>query len=187
MIIISIIKVVALLALCINSSISDIKKGVVKNYTILIAIGAGIVLNAIEWIFISSEYILVQIINILIVFILSILLYAFHIWAAGDCKLMFAIAVLIPYDLYLTIENQWFSLIFVLAFSFAFSYLFLIGDSIYSGIKRKHVISTKKIFSSSILFLKKYIACISYIRLFLIYLRNSDVFFYFLISVCPLL
>ncbi len=178
MIIISTIKIIVLLALCVYSSVTDIKKGVIKNYSIAVSVLAGILFNAIEWIFISSDYLVIQIVNIAIVLVLSILLYTFHIWAAGDCKLMIAIALLIPYDYYLPMVNQWFALIFVFAFSFAFGYIFLIVDSVYSGIKRRHVVSVQKITTSSKSFLKKYVACVSYIALInqLLYLFIPDLF-----------
>ena len=178
MVIISIIKIIALIFLCVYSSVTDIKKGIIKNFSIAMAIIIGVLLNVLEWIFVSSDYLVVQIVNISIVFVLSILLYTFHIWAAGDCKLMAAVAMLIPYQYYLPIVNQWVSLIWIFAFSFVFGYVFLIADSVYSAIKRKHIVDINKISTYAKLFLRKYIACISYIALSnqLLYLIIPEIF-----------
>lgn len=193
MIFINTIKIVILIVLCGYSSITDIKHGIIKNTAILAALSMGLFLDIIGWCVFDAVFFKYQIINIVIVALISVLFYAFHIWAGGDCKLVLALIFLIPYELYIPIFNEWTSLIILLVIIFNVSYLYLIFDSIVLFIKRKHIISKQKLLNGIKTFLKKWICCVSYIILLdtlllslLPDLFNKFKFFIVIINVCTI-
>ena len=154
--IIVILKLIILTIILLITSISDIKFGIIKNNYIIVGTIFSIILNTVAYFF-ETSYIKYQLINILIINIISILLYVFHVWAGGDCKLIFVVSLLIPYELYYNFFNPYFSLLLLMAFVFIFSYLYLIFDSIRNAILKKRTIG----FLELILGLKSYI--LSYI------------------------
>ena len=154
--IIVILKLIILAIILLITSISDIKFGIIKNNYIIVGTIFSIILNTMACFF-ETSYIKYQLINILIINIISILLYVFHAWAGGDCKLIFVVSLLIPYEVYYNFLNPYFSLLILMAFIFIFSYFYLIFDSIRNAILKKRTIG----FIELILGLKSYI--LSYI------------------------
>lgn len=165
MIIVIVLKVLILCILSIYASFTDIKLGIIKNEAVLSAIIIGLILDMVGWAAFDSLYIKSQLTNIASIALVSILLYALHIWAGGDCKFMIAIATLAPYELYISIYSSRNSLILILAFTFILSYLYLIIDSINLAIKKKKAISKEKFISNLKTLLGRWICCISYIFL----------------------
>lgn len=166
MIALIIIKTIILLLLCLVASYTDIKQSTIPNRLVFVAGITGLVLNIIGWTFIDATGIRIQLINIGLVWLISILLYALQIWAGGDAKLMMAIALLFPCELYF---NGFYyslpSLIHILVFAFIISYCFLIVDSIYYAVKLKHVLSFAKLKTVIINVLQNWVACVAYIVL----------------------
>lgn len=137
MIIIIIAKIFLLCILCIYASVSDIRQGIIKNTVVFMAAVIGLLLDAVGWILFDSTNIIAQIMNITAVSAVSLLLYGLHIWAGGDCKLMIAIAVLVPYELYVPIYGRKNTLALVIAVIFGLSYLFLVADSVILRLRGK--------------------------------------------------
>ena len=164
--IVIIIKMLLVLVLCTWAAVSDFQKGIVSNKLIVIFIISALTLNILGWCFVDKSYLTIQITNIGIVWLISILLYAFHIWAGGDCKLIITVALLIPYESYYHILNEKTTLISIIAFTFIIGYIFLIFDSLYCFVKHKHRIEKKKLLSKIKTMLYKWISCVSYIVLF---------------------
>lgn len=191
MIIIDIMKIICLVLLCIYSSFTDIKKGIVKNKIIVIVIGIGLLLNVIGWIAFDSTCLLKQISNILVVDMISIILYIFHIWAGGDCKLIFAITLLVPYNLYISIQNEWVSLATMLALTFSVSYVFLVFESVFYAVRNKKKIDKEKFFSKTQMVIGRWISCVAYITLIdfvvLKIFPDLPVGFVFVLNVCFIL
>lgn len=166
MIIVKILKILLIVLSCGYSSITDIRHGIISNKIVLVSSSIGLIIDIIGWSIFDSSYIKYQLVNILTTEFVSILLYALHIWAGGDCKLMFAISLAIPYELYLPAFNKWTSLITLLAIIFGVSYIYLIFDSIILGIKRKRIIGKDKFITNMKIIIGKWICCVSYILLF---------------------
>ena len=158
-------KIAILAVLCVWSSITDIKEGIVSNKLILIAAAAGLITNLIGWILLDSSYLITQLTNICIVWLISILMYAFHIWAGGDCKLMLVVSFIIPYELYVGFANKSICLVFTLAFTFGLGYIYLIGDSIACAIRHKKKINKSEIISKIKGVLFRWVSCIAYVTL----------------------
>lgn len=166
MIVIDVLKILLLFLLCGYSSITDVKHGVISNRIILISSSMGLIFDIIGWILFDFKDFKFQVINILIVAFISIVLYALHIWAGGDCKLMLAISLIIPYELYIPLPYKWGSLTFLFAIIFGVSYIYLITDSIICAIKKRHIISKEKFSAKFKIILGGWICSVSYIILF---------------------
>lgn len=162
--IIIILKLIILTIISLIASISDIKFGIIKNNYIIVGTVFSIVLNVLTCFF-ETSYIKIQLINILIINIISILLYVFHVWAGGDCKLIFVVSLLIPYEFYYNFLNPYFSLLLLLAFIFIFSYLYLIFDSVKNAILKKRTVGFHKLTLGLKNYILSYICNLVYIIL----------------------
>lgn len=158
--ILSVLKVVFIIILCIGSSYTDIKFGYVKNLYLLPFSLLGIVLLVLQFLLFGAETLLDFVISILTSLIISVILYIAHILAAGDCKLLIVISILAPVELYSKFNFLNFSIIFAIALAFAYSYIFLIFDSIYCGIKQKKIADKAKIKSVMKSFALNYITSV---------------------------
>lgn len=163
--IIDILKLILLVSLCIYTSITDIKDGIVQNKVIAISTILGLVLNAVDWLVLPSENIVVQLLNIIIVDLIALLLYAFHFWAGGDCKLVFAICFLVPYSMYISSRNSQITLPLMLGITFSINYVFLLLNSVFLFIKRKKKLNIKHFAVKAHLVIGKWVSCIAYITL----------------------
>ena len=131
-----IIKLIILIGFCTYASINDIIHGIISNRAVLFAILSGVLLDIICWL-INPTVIAPQAINIGVITGISILLYITRVWAAGDCKMMFVVNLLFPYEFY---DNDFFKivpLLGILIFAFSSSFIYLIIDSIISMIQKK--------------------------------------------------
>lgn len=106
-------------ALGVITSYTDIRFHKIKNIHILCALIAGIIiylyLIAVDDLHLDMGFIY----NLLIAFILGLILYLFDFWAAGDAKLFFTYAFLIPFSKY--------SSLFIFPSIALFINIFLIG------------------------------------------------------------
>lgn len=190
--IIIVFKILMLLFVFISSSITDIKYGKIYNKNIFIIILFALILNCIEWIAFDKSYSLLQIENIMICIFISLVLYFSHVWAGGDAKLMIAVSMLVPYTLYPQVSYSNFCLVYVLAFSFVFSYLFLFVDTVICIFKNRIKFSKLKAkINSSIL---NWVSCVIYILFFdqiitklLCKIINDYTWILFIINICIIL
>lgn len=158
-------RIAVLLFLCVYCSITDIKSGIVKNEVLLSACGVGIVLYIIQAVVFGIEDVWFVLLNVLINALVSMLLYLFHVWAAGDCKMLLAVFILIPPSLSLHSRIPYISLILIPAFAFLFSFFFLIVDSIRAMIKQKHIVKKDKLIGTLKVLLIRYISTMSVVLL----------------------
>ena len=160
-----IIQICLVAFLCVYATITDIKRGQISNKLIMVFLIIGAL---IDFVFYKANSFLIQtfLINVAIMIIVSLLLYLTHIWAAGDSKLVIAISILYP--IRFTISNAGFLLeVLIPAYAFVFSFLFLIGDSIYQTIKRKESLSINEIIAKVKRNIWSYLASCIYVLTFL--------------------
>lgn len=165
MTVIKILKIGLIVILCCISSVSDIRRGIIANKTVAAFFFAGLIVDLVGWIFFDFSYMKYQMISIIVASVISVILYVFHIWAGGDCKLMLVISLIVPYEVYIPVGNAKKSLIVILAIIFGISYVYLLTDSIICAIKRKHTVSKKKLIERLKRILVKWVCGISYIAL----------------------
>lgn len=165
MIICEIIMITLTLVVCFVSSYTDIKSGKIYNSFLISIVVIDIILDSIYY-FVFNEYIIDFFVNILIIACLSIILYAFHIWAGGDSKMLIVALLSFPARWYVSVINSNYTLVFVVAFSFVAGYMYIIIDSIISAIKKKAVILQKDFLDYFKQFFINYLAIINYLWIF---------------------
>lgn len=111
------------------SAVSDIKKSIIKNKLLFFGAIVEVILDVIYYVFFVPDIWLDFVLNLLIVSVISILLYAFHIWGGGDAKLLIILSLCYPARLYFYLNSEMFPLMYVLIFIFSIGYLYLLVES----------------------------------------------------------
>ena len=164
--ILEILLIINLLALCVYSTITDIRHSVIRNKAVLCSLAISLVINVIYYIGYAREFLGLYIANAAVLSIIAILMYAFSLWAAGDTKMMIAIAFAIPgrlldADTLAGIAPA----ISIVITSFSAAFIYVVIDSLYRRIKEKNLISLSNDINL-IAFFKGYLLCSVYILLF---------------------
>ena len=116
------------------SSYTDCKSSRINNSILLISAISSIITDAIYYYLCASRYAFPFLINIGLISLISILLYAYHIWAAGDSKLLIAVALCIP-GRFLTFWNiGTFPGFFIIVVTFLSAFLYVIIETIFLDI-----------------------------------------------------
>ena len=167
MLIVETILLSVLLCTSVYASFNDFKTGLIPNKLLsissLIALAADVVYYGVFdrgqiWLFMQ---------NFVAVSVLSVLLYAFHFWGAGDSKFVMFIALAIPARFY---ADSVISLpeMAVVVYTFSLSFIYLMFESLVLGIKNKDLFKTDhKITVKSVLSVVKNLA-VSYVYIFLV-------------------
>ena len=120
-----------------SASISDLQTSRVPNKTILLFIGLGIVGVVPYYVFFAQDCVFPYFVNIALSTGVSIILYSTGVWGAGDCKLLITTILLFPARLYCMNNRSVASCFMLISFVFISAFLFIIGETIVLGIKRK--------------------------------------------------
>ena len=170
---------IALMVLiCIQATITDLKRGIIRNKILLIGGMFSLVLNSVYYIVFASKYIQAFLINFGIMAVLSILFYSIHIWAAGDSKLLIFMISLIPARIYYSGNNVTATVsILITIFSIAFLYYFF--ESVYIGIKDKNLFSINRLRIDLWKMIIQYIKCTCVITLINVLVSMVIPSFYF--------
>lgn len=164
MIIVESLLITILVCTCIYASITDIKSSIIPNKLLLISGAICLVLNTVYYSFFAKQYFVTFIVNFAILVLLSILLYAFNLWAAGDSKLLFLIVFAIPSRYYFTeMAIGLAPAIFVIVFTFSISFIYVVCESIVFRIKNKDKVKLSISKSGIFNYLKNYLYCTIYI------------------------
>lgn len=166
MIICEILMITLTMVVCLVTSYTDIKNGKIYNSYLISIIVIDLIIDGIYYSLFAQKYLIDFLVNIAIIICTSILLYAFHIWAAGDSKLLIVALLSIPARCYASIFNNNYTLISIVAFSFVAGYIYIMFDSIVTAVKGKTVISPTDFISYFKRFFFNYIAIINYLLLF---------------------
>lgn len=153
--------------LCLITSITDIRENRISNKLLIVFGVIGIALNIAQYI--NKTHIIwnVFFINLALVVTFSLLLYIFHIWAAGDSKLLIVMGLLIPAN-YCVIDHKvipW--SVIVVALSFGISFLYLIAESLWLFFNDVGAFSFDNVKKNIGAFLIAYVRNIIYISLVL--------------------
>lgn len=118
-------------------SYTDIKDGIIQNKILLLMSIVGIIINVIYFFILKNEFLIIYFTNLIIVSIIAFCFYVFHLWAAGDSKLLICINILFPARLY---DNDQFSFapsINAIIYIFLAAYIYIVIDSIFKFIKKE--------------------------------------------------
>lgn len=153
-----------LLFSCGYASYFDIKKGIIPNKLILISAIPVIILDVIYYSVFAREYFKLFVINFVILSVLSVLMYALNLWAAGDSKLLFLIVLAIPGRMYSTEVGARLSpALFIVVLTFSVAFVYVILESAFLIVKNKTKISPDISIKTVLQFLKQYYCCFIYI------------------------
>jgi preflagellin peptidase FlaK len=133
------IQLIILFSLLIIASISDIKYGYVKNRIIIISIAIGLGSIIPYFLFYVPNLFVTYLCNVGFSAMVGLAFYYLGIWGAGDSKLLFAIMILIPVRLYDAMHQGITTCFLVILLIFVAAFLFVIGDTLYLGIRQKNL------------------------------------------------
>lgn len=158
--------IMMLIAGCIIASYTDLKYGKIENKLIVVLMIVATLGNAILYGFLKRELLVVFILNIIVIILASILLYATHIWAGGDCKLLIMGSALIPAEFYWHFENSEMTLWITLVFMFCAGFIYLILETVVFILKEKPQFDYKTYGRRLFIRIKNYIRMIVYMSAF---------------------
>ncbi len=137
-------QIAILMALFVNAALSDLRRGIVSNRSILFALIAGVVSVIPYYAFFASDCLTAYVINLAIVIGVSLLLWAMGIWGAGDSKLLSVTALLFPARLYCINNRSMASCFLLISVVFIIAFIYVIVDTIVLGIKQKDLFKLPK-------------------------------------------
>lgn len=140
MIVLEAVLFTVLLCILAYSGYTDCASSQIPNTPVLISGCIAAIVDSIYYIGFAGIYLRTFVVNLILIVIVSVIFYAYHLWAAGDCKLMLVVAICIPGRFYSfwDIGTVPAFVIFILIFSFAF--LYVIAESILLGLKNKNLL-----------------------------------------------
>lgn len=177
MILIESLLLTTLLCVCGYATYTDFKTGLIPNKALLISVSAVLVLDILYYSLFQRELVGGFLLNFAVNTFLSILLYAYSFWGAGDSKLMILAGIAVPARFY---ASNIFSLpiITITVQTFAIAFTYLVIESIILGIIRRDFFMSSKKFTISSLkrIIGSYLLSYTYILLFsfIIRLISSD-------------
>ena len=129
------------------TSWEDIKFGKIRNKWILLGLAGGIALQAAALAggFLPTDLIFSGLLNALIALLVGYLLWYFDLWAAGDAKLFFVFALLLPLSYYSRTYLPFFPSFALLVNTFVPVLLFLLAQSIFFLFKKFFISNDSKI------------------------------------------
>lgn len=146
-------------------AVTDIRRGVIQNKCLLLAVILGVGINVVYYTRFATGFLSVYGYNLLAISILSVLLYGLHFWAAGDSKLLIVITFLFPARFYDTGYQMAVPGIYHMVFIFLLAYFYVLGDSVVQYIKGREFHHSLKIKGTSVkIFLKQYLISFLYLH-----------------------
>ena len=150
---------------CIYFSYFDIKIGKIQNKYILVLSILSIFLDILYYGVYAHPYLYLFLINGLVMAIISILLYALNLWAAGDSKLLIFILLTIPARFYVTKGSIGIApAIYVIVIAFILAFIYVSLESIVMSFTKKDF-KYKIDVSHVISFIKSFFFCSIYLTL----------------------
>jgi len=159
------ILVTLLITMCIYVTATDFKHGIIQNKVLLVTGAIGLVANIVYYSFWGKQFIMAFLLNLVVMMAISIAFYALHIWAAGDSKLLMLTIFLIPARMYYQ-GNDVTATVVIMIIIFSIAYLYIIGESIYLGIKEKNLFQINRFKADIKLMIRQYIKCTCLVSLF---------------------
>lgn len=154
-----------LICMCIYVTKTDLKQGIIQNKVLLITGAIGLIANIIYYSLFAKPFLIAFLLNLGVMTAISIAFYALHIWAAGDSKLLMLTIFLIPARIYYQGNNVTATVV-IMIIIFSIAYLYIIGESIYLGIKERNLFHINRFKADIRLMVKQYIKCTCLVSLF---------------------
>lgn len=142
--IISSLLLMVLMAACIYFSYTDLRYNQIKSNKLVVFGTIGIILDIVLYVGYQRDMAKYAVFTVLILGTISIALYAMHIWAAGDSKLMILIGLLIPpldSERGILILNE----IMIPVYAFGIGFLYLVVDTGIRMVKKEYRFTREQI------------------------------------------
>lgn len=166
MMVIEVICLCLITALCWLCTKSDLQSGVIYNKVLVVFLGLAVAFDAVYYGLFVRNLFYDFLLNFAVVTVVSLYLFYSHSFAGGDCKMMIVIALLFPARLYWVMGNSNTTLVFTIVFAIFAGYCYLLGNSIWSIVTRRVIITFDYIKEYLFNFLKSYVSAMVYISLF---------------------
>ena len=132
-----VISLAILMALVGAASYTDVKFGIIPNRMLMCAMGTGIVVNLVYSFVTSGAYLTEYLSNVALLSVFALLLYALRLWAAGDSKLLIAVAFCLPGRFLTFWDIGMFASFSIVAIAFITAFIFVLGESVVLGIRNQ--------------------------------------------------
>lgn len=149
MLICEVVSLATLIALVVHSSYTDVKSSTVSNRTLAYATVSGMVTNLVYSFVTLGAYFVEYLSNIVLLSVLSVLLYAFHLWAAGDSKLVIAVAFCLPGRFLTFWDIGLFPSFSIVAIAFIVAFIVIFTESVALGIRNRDLFQSLPLISFS--------------------------------------
>lgn len=120
------------------SSYTDCRESLIHNALLLRAGILAAMLDVLYYMFFGQQYLVDFLLNSGLFILIGLALYRFRIWAAGDSKLLFLVALAIPGRLY-TLQDQEGAGIFIILLAFITAFCWVAGQGLYIGMREKNL------------------------------------------------
>ena len=164
--IIDIFLLICLLCVCVYGAVSDIRSGIISNRVLLPFACTGIALDAVNYLVFYKEYQAVFLVNFVLALVSSLFFYMTHIWAGGDSKMLMTVMLLYPVKYCYTYHGSKGTFYFVIMFSFAIGFLYLLFSSFVERIRKRKSIDTTMVIKFIKSFFVRYLMLTVYSALF---------------------
>ena len=139
MIVIEALLITCMVSLLAITSYCDCKRSTIPNKYLLCCGLAAALLDAVYYIMWAGSIFGLFVVNLLVLSIVGIIFYAYNLWAAGDCKLLFVVGITIPGRFYTFWRAGWGVSFYLIAFVFTLAFLYVVIESVVLGIKDKRL------------------------------------------------
>lgn len=119
---------------------SDCRTGLIANKMLLDSLALLTVLNGIYYSVFCQDCLELFLTNLFGIFLMAFIFYVYHLWAAGDSKLLFVIEFGIPARLYSFWQLGPIPGFAILIIVFSLAYIYVIADSVIRGIKERNLL-----------------------------------------------
>lgn len=130
-----------LMMVLVSAAYTDCRTGIIKNKLIAFFLFLAIPFDAVYYGIFAQAYFQYFLMNLLLVTLCAVFFYAYHLWAAGDSKLFFLVALWIPARFYTFWHIGRASSFIILTLIFCLAFLYVIGETIILGIREKNLFS----------------------------------------------
>lgn len=130
------LRIIILGLFCAYVSYTDLKIGQIQNKAVITAMSAGVILTIIDYCTANELFVLADYcVNMLALTGFSVFLYLTHAWAGGDVKMVIAVGLLYPPQMYWDYNGNKHTLVIFLLFAFCIGFLYVLTESLFRFFK----------------------------------------------------
>lgn len=155
------------------STYTDCRESLIKNKVILLAGGVSLLLDSIYYIMFSMNYLEIFLKNFILLAVIAMAFYYYHIWAAGDSKLLLIVGLDISGRIYSLSGYSETSGVIVIVFAFVFAFGWVVLQAIYFGMRKRNVPDIKRCSVNYRRIVVSYLFMVSVIQLIDVVLQSA--------------